>query len=198
MVDLPHFNELILLARYGDERATRELMRAYEPYLVLAARAQLRRTRGKLLLTPEDVTAAVFSNFFVRLRRSSFQFQGPEDLEKLFNVMTRNFVLDEWRKERAAKRESQRVEVTDSGSDLLSGAAAPTATPSWIVGGEELVREVRRRLTPEELYLADQHADGRSWSSLAEELGQPADTLRKRLDRSVTRILKDLGLGTQG
>ena len=49
-------------------------------------------------------------------------------------------------------------------------------------------------MTDEERYLAEQRAAGRGWAELAEELGEGAEALRKKLSRAVDRIAKELGL----
>ena len=53
---------------------------------------------------------------------------------------------------------------------------------------------MRRRLTPEERYLAEQRALGRPWAELAAELGKKAEALRKQHDRGIDRVVRELGL----
>jgi DNA-directed RNA polymerase specialized sigma24 family protein len=140
------------------------------------------------------VAQAVLVRLFVRLRRGEFELPGSEELIKLLNVLTRNHVIDEFRKEQTRKRCSVRVEDHDSEADILSTVPAPTATPSMIVSEAELDRELRRRLSPEERHLAEQRAAGRGWAELAAAAGTQPDALRKRLHRAMTRVFHELGL----
>jgi DNA-directed RNA polymerase specialized sigma24 family protein len=77
------------------------------------------------------------------------------------------------------------------------GLVAREGSPSRIAGGRELLAAVRARLTEQERYLADQRAQGRSWESLAQELGSQADAVRMRLKRALDRIAQELGLEDQ-
>jgi DNA-directed RNA polymerase specialized sigma24 family protein len=194
MLGTNEFRELIDRVRERDEQAFQELVRRYGPHLERAARAQLLGTRGKLALTTEDVTQAVFLRLHISLTRGQFELTGPAEMIKLLNVLTHNHVIDEYRKEKTRQRKSRRVENCDSEASILSMAVAPTSTPSMIVSDSELDREFRRRLTPEELYLAEQRAAGRSWGELAAAAGSQADALRKRLHRAMARVYRELGL----
>jgi DNA-directed RNA polymerase specialized sigma24 family protein len=194
MLDAPVFRDLIDRVRRRDEQAIQELMRVYGHHLERAARAQLLGMRGKLNLSAEDVAQAVFVRLFDRLGRGQLELVGSAELIKLLNVLTRNCVLDEYRKEHTRRRHSRRVEDPTSEDHILSAAVAPTSTPSMIVADAELDRELRRRLSPEELYLAEQRSVGRPWDDLATELGSQPDALRKRLHRAMSRVFRELEL----
>jgi hypothetical protein len=72
--------------------------------------------------------------------------------------------------------------------------AATGATPSQVVAGEELLRELRARLTEEEQRLADLRAAGRSWAEIAQEMGGSPDARRVQLQRAADRVARELGL----
>ena len=193
MLDATTFQALIP-ARNRDEQAIKELVRVYGPHLERAAQAQMLGMRGKLALGAEDVAQTVLVRFFVRLRRGEFELPGPDELVKLLNVLTRNYVIDEYRKEQTCRRRSSRVTDHDSETDILSAVLAPTGTPSRIVSDAELDRELRRRLSPEELLLAEQAppaAAGRTRSCGGHPSGRSG---RKRLHRAMSRVCRELGL----
>ena len=50
-----------------------------------------------------------------------------------------------------------------------------------------------RRLSEQELFLADQRALGRAWDDIAAELGASPEALRKRLARALDRVGRELG-----
>jgi hypothetical protein len=63
-----------------------------------------------------------------------------------------------------------------------------------VVSGEELLREVRARLSKEEQIIANLRADGRSWAEVAQELGGTADARRMQLQRAADRVAQELDL----
>jgi len=66
--------------------------------------------------------------------------------------------------------------------------------PSRVVAGQDLLAEVRRRLSPEERLLAEQRALGREWADIATEVGGTPQARRKQLARAVERVSKQRGL----
>jgi DNA-directed RNA polymerase specialized sigma24 family protein len=103
--------------------------------------------------------------------------------------MARHKLTDHARRLHAACRD-QRREAT--GDEAFAGVAGGDATPSRILAGRELLRQVQDRLSAEERYLAEQRALGREWADLAAELGCNADALRVRLRRALARVTDEL------
>ncbi len=99
------------------------------------------------------------------------------------------------RRERAERRDLARLE-TDSGA--ANEVAADGASPSQQAAGRELLVEFRKRLSPEEMDLADLRAQGREWGDIAAERGENPDALRKRLTRGLDRVAQQLGLDEAG
>jgi DNA-directed RNA polymerase specialized sigma24 family protein len=56
------------------------------------------------------------------------------------------------------------------------------------------LEEARRRLSPDERQLLDLRQQGREWSDIANEMGGSAEALRKKLDRAVDRVARELHL----
>jgi RNA polymerase sigma-70 factor (ECF subfamily) len=186
------FEDLIRRVRRGEEEAAAELVRTYEPEVRRAIRIRLTDPRLGRLLDSMDICQSVLANFFVRAAAGQFDLEQPEQLLKLLVTMARNKLRDQARRQRAGRRDNRRLEAV--GPAALEEVADAGATPSRIVAGRELLREVRRHLSDEERYLADQRALGRGWADIAAERGERPEALRKRLARGMDRVARQLGL----
>jgi RNA polymerase sigma-70 factor (ECF subfamily) len=185
------FLELIRRVRRGDADAAAELVRQYEPEIRRAVRIRLHDQHLSRILDSLDICQSVLANFFARASAGQFDLDNPEGLLKLLVTMARNKLRDQARREQAGRRDHRRLEAGGlDGCEALDAGASP----SRIVAGQELVSELRRRLSPAELYLVDQRAQGRNWTDLAAEAGASPDALRKRLARALNRVARQLGL----
>jgi RNA polymerase sigma-70 factor (ECF subfamily) len=186
------FADLIARVRRGEEDAAAELVRTYEPEIRRAIRIRLTDPRLGRLLDSMDICQSVLANFFVRVAAGQFDLHEPVQLLKLLVTMARNKLRDQARKYQAGRRDNRRNLA--GGPQALEAVADAHASPSQIVAGQELLQEVRRQLTEEERFLADQRALGREWAEIAAERRQPAEALRKRLARAIDRVARQLGL----
>jgi DNA-directed RNA polymerase specialized sigma24 family protein len=196
VADNASFQNLIRRIRAGDQEAATELTSQVEPALRKAIRLRLAGQHLERFLDPNDVCQSVLMNFFSGVAAGRFILEEPRQLLKLLVTIARNQVRDESRRHRARRRDRRRTE-DGSAEHCLAGIRDAGPTPSKIVGGRELVREIYRRLSPEERYLAEQRVLGRSWAVLGAELNQSPEALRKRLDRAVREVSRQLGLGRQ-
>ena len=105
--------------------------------------------------------------------------------------MARNKLADQLRREQARCRDHRRIDAGDVRDYEVIGAEP---SPSRNVCARDLLDEFRRRMSPEERQLADRRALGREWPDIAAELGGRPDALRKKLDRAVSRIARELGV----
>jgi hypothetical protein len=149
------FVELIRRVRAGDERASVELVRRYEPAIRIAVRARLSDPRLRRLLDSMDVCQSVLANFFVRVSTGQFELDKPEQLIGLLSTMARNRVTNHALQQRAARRDQRRVQPSDSnGWDMVD----PGPDPSAAVDGRDLLEAVNVRLSDQERQLAEQWA----------------------------------------
>jgi RNA polymerase sigma-70 factor (ECF subfamily) len=105
--------------------------------------------------------------------------------------MAHHKLTDEGRKHQAARRDQRRVAdrpVVDH--EVL----APGSSPSQHVANQELLREARRRLSPEERHLLELRDQGQTWEAIATAVGGEAEALRKKLARAMARVAHELGL----
>lgn len=186
-----NFQDLIRRIRTGDHQAAAELLRQYEPEIRRAVRIRMTDAKLRRVIDSVDVCQSVLANFFVRAHAGQFDLGDPKQLLRLLVTMARNKILDHARRQQADRRDVKRQQAGDS---LLQGVAGGGETPSQIVAGQELMEVVRRRLSDEGRYLAEQRAMGREWNELADELGKQPDALRKQLTRELDRVMGDLGL----
>jgi RNA polymerase sigma factor (sigma-70 family) len=166
------------------------LVRRYEAAVRLEVRMSLRDRRLGRVLDSMDVCQSVLASFFVRAALGQYELRQPADLIRLLVTMARNKLASHARKQGAQKRDVRRtVEAT---ADMTVSDPAPS--PSEQVAGRELLQRFRELLTEDEQRLADWRAEGRTWADIADETGENAKALCKRLARAADRVSRQLGL----
>jgi RNA polymerase sigma factor (sigma-70 family) len=177
--------------RGGDQRAAEELVRLYEPEIRREVRLRLRDPRLRRDFDSVDICQSVLGSFFARASLGQYDLQKPEDLIKLLVTMTRNKLVGQVRKQQTQKRDLGRRDA--AGQEKVQ-AFASGPTPSLEVANEELIQEFRKRMSPEELRIAERRTQGQDWQSIASELGGTAESCRKQLSRAMDRVSQELGL----
>ena len=191
MVRSDDFQDLMRRVRAGDADAATLLVRQYEPAVRRAVRIWMLNARLRRTIDSLDICQSVLASFFVRTALSQYHFDSPDQLIKLLVSMARNKLADQVRRERAGCRDSRRLEPGDVYQRELVGA---DPSPSQVAVARDLLEEFRRRMSAEERLLAEQRALGREWAEIAAGLGGRPDALRKKLDRALQRIARELGL----
>ncbi len=184
------FQDLLGQARAGDEQAATELVRRYEPAIRRAARLRLRDARLGRILDSMDICQSVLASFFVRNALGQYDLDTPEQLLRLLATMARNKLVNQVHQQRAARRDLRRVEL---GVEVVEVAANRPGV-SALVAARELLQEARRRFSPEELQILERRERGDNWAAIAAELGGSPEALRKRLNRAIDRVARQLGL----
>jgi RNA polymerase sigma factor (sigma-70 family) len=183
------FVDLIRRVRAGDEGASAELVRRYEPAIRIAVRARLTDPKLRRLLDSMDVCQSVFGNFFARAATGQFELERPDQLVALLVTMARNRVTSHAHQQQAARRDQRRI-----GPSGAEAAVDPRADPSDQVDGRDLLEAVRGRLSDDERQIAERWASGEAWAEIGQVVGTRPDTLRIRLARALARVRKDLRL----
>jgi len=101
--------------------------------------------------------------------------------------MAHNKVVDH------ARRAANRHEPWSSRAIDRHESARGT-TPSEIVDGLDLLEQVRACLSDEEKWIFDQRRRSVSWTTIAASLGDSSDAIRKRYERTIDRVNRQLGL----
>jgi RNA polymerase sigma-70 factor (ECF subfamily) len=178
------FDELIQRLRQGDTAAAGQLVEAYGPEVRRFVRFRLTTPAMRRLVDSLDISQSVFAKFFVKFESGSLTVEDPDQLRRLLITMARNKIYDHARKHRA---QPAHVELTPAGE-----IADRRRAPDEQLANAELAAQVQERLSDEERYLLDQRFAGREWQDLAAELNSTAEALRKRLNRAVDRVAREL------
>lgn len=184
------FAAFLARIRAGDAAAAEELVRRYEPAIRAAVRAHLSSAALRRQLDSMDVCQSVMGSFFARAALGQYDFTEAKELLALLVRMTRNKLASQARHHLRECRDARRVE----GGEEALGTAAGGQEPWRIVAGQEMLRELRARLSAEEREVADRRADGQGWAEIAAALGGTAEGRRKQLARAIGRIAPELGL----
>ena len=188
----PH-GELVSRLRAGDPGAADQLVREYEPVIRSWVRVWLRRQDARLrrVFDSMDVCQSVLASFFVRAAAGQYDLDRPEQLTALLMRMSRHKLACAVRKQTARRRDVRR---TDAGGLDEAAAAVADPTPSAKYADQDLLAEVRRRLSDEERRIADRRAEGDDWAAIAAALGGTPDGRRMQLARALDRVAEQLGL----
>jgi DNA-directed RNA polymerase specialized sigma24 family protein len=185
------FVELIRRVRGGDEQASVELVRRYEPAIRVAVRARLTDPGLRRLVDSMDVCQSVLGNFFARAASGQFELDRPEQLVSLLSTMARHRVTNHALQQQAARRDQRRTSLPAGG---VEGLVDPGPEPCTAVDGKDLLEAVQDRLSAEERQIAEQWAAGKAWSEIGAKLGGLPDALRVRLRRAFARVRRELHL----
>jgi RNA polymerase sigma factor (sigma-70 family) len=188
-----NFAGLIQRVRQGDQQAAGEMVRLYEPVIRRAIRFRVGNSM-RPVVSLSDICQSVLCSFFVRAASGQFQLDQPEDLQKLLAAMARNKLNNLVRKHQAQRRDQRRVAGSGKGSHAVEAQAAPGNSVCGQVAAAELVKEVHKRLSPEERQLVDWRNEGLQWDQIAGRLNDSPEALRKRLTRALDRVSQELGL----
>jgi ECF sigma factor len=184
------FTGFIQRIRAGDEGAAEELVRQFEPVIRLEVRRRLSDPRLYRVFDSMDICQSVLASFFVRAASGQYEIDRPEHLLRLLVAMTRNKLAFQTRRHHYARRDNRRV--IEGGQALDTVVQGPA--PDRVVEGQDLLREVRRRLSAEECRMADLRSEGRTWPEVAAAVGGTPEARRMQLARALDRASRWLGL----
>lgn len=184
------FADLMRRVRAGEQDAATELVRRYEPAIRRVIRYRLSDAHLSAALDSMDICQSVMASFFVRAASGQFEFDQPEQLQKLLVAMARNKFAFQVRKQLAQRRDHRRI----AGGLDETAVAARGSSPSQQVSAKELLAEAQRRLSPEERQLVELRNEGLDWNQIAERVQGRPEALRKQLTRAIDRVAHDLGL----
>jgi RNA polymerase sigma factor (sigma-70 family) len=185
------FSDLIRQVRAGDQEAAAELVGRYESVIRRAVRLRLANAKLGSILDSMDIAQSVLASFFVRMAAGEYELDSPEQLVKLLATMARNKLAGAARKEKAERRDHRRTTAVGARAEEL---ASTSPGPGQRLADRELLHEVYRRLSREELQLVDLRNQGRPWADIARQLQANAVVLRKKLSRALDRVTRELGL----
>src|SRR5207245_1278621 len=112
-----------------------------------------------------------------------YDLDRPEQLVKLLVRMARNKVVSAARHHQRQRRDTRRTDGGDSAR--LSTAVDKSPSPSDMISGQELLRELRRRLSADERQLVELRAEGLAWADIADRVGGTAQARRMQHSRAI-------------
>jgi DNA-directed RNA polymerase specialized sigma24 family protein len=183
------FEDLIRLARAGDEAAAARLAREFEPFIRRFVRLRLRQRSDPGRLRPEldsaDICQSVFKSLFVGLKGGRFELNQPEQLYRLLAAMVRFKVATMARRLSVTLREVLDLDESDDRAD--SGPS-----PEKAVEDRDLLETIVKQFNGDELDLLVRRLDDQPWPVIAAAVGGTPQALRKRLARALERVRHDL------
>lgn len=192
--------ELLALARGGDDSALGRLLERFRAYLTVLARVQIgRRLQGKA------DCADVVQETFLETARQFARFRGATEAEfvswlreilagRLAHLVRRYFGTQ--RRDVRLERELE-ADLDHSSRGLALALAAPQNTPSeHAVAAEQesLLADALERL-PEDYreVIVLRHVEGLTFPRIAERMGRSPDSVEKLWLRAVTRLRQAVG-----
>ena len=191
MAEVSEFRDWITRIRRGDETAAAELVAKYERLIRTAIRVRIVDPNFGRLFDSSDVCQSVLGSFFARAALGQFDLEEPGQLAALLVKMAKNKVAKQMRWHSQDRRDVHRQQA--DGSTFLRSLADP-ADQVRHAEAMDVLREIRLRLTPQERKLVDLRCEGKTWVEIAEELGGDPQLHRKRLQRAVDSLARDVGL----
>jgi DNA-directed RNA polymerase specialized sigma24 family protein len=175
----------------GDRTAAAEFVDLVEPRLLQTVRARLARMNLRRIIDPRDISQSVFGNFFRRAASTGLTINSTDQLHALLVRMAHNRVHDEARRYLADRRDFRR-NANNIPSEQLSDLKSAEPTPSKVAAGHELLEKIRLLFTEEERQLLDERSLGRDWATMSVIRGVRPEALRKKLNRAIQRVLRQL------
>ena len=179
------FQELIRLARAGDEDAAARLTHEFEPFIRRFVRFRMRNRSNHERLRPEidsaDICQSIFKSLFVGLREGRFELNRPEQLAKLLSAMVRFKVATKARRLSVTLREILELDAPTDRADSGPG-------PEKLVDDRDSLETILKLFEGDELELLVRRLDDQPWSVIALAVGGTAEGLRKKLARALERV----------
>jgi hypothetical protein len=179
------FQEVIHLARAGDDDAAARLARDFEPFVRRFVRFRMRTRTNPERLRPEvdsaDICQSIFKSLFVGLREGRFELNRPEQLAKLLSAMVRFKVATKARRLSVTLREVLELDAPDRRADSGPGHEK-------LVDDRDSLETILKLFEGDELDLLIRRLDDQPWSVIALAVGGTAEGLRKKLARALERV----------
>lgn len=173
----------------GDQEAGQELWSRYKDEILRSVRARMRDPSLRQFVASMDITDSVARRICGRI--DQYEFETFQDFRNLVAVIVRRRVAEAHRelRRRAERNAVSLGDVEFDPADPLEGAADEGLV------AKEMWEACRQLFTDEEWLLFELvRIEGHSWKEVSERFGEKPDTLRKRLERSITRVRQELGL----
>lgn len=185
------FAKQLVLLRSCEGTAVREFIEKYEPFIRRTVRFRLGRSLLRPVADSVDVCQSVLGGFLLRLMAGDYQLRTEEDLRKLLvGIANKKFLMLQ-RRESATKRDRKQTMPLEKMAEPVCYRSSETQQQ---IEYDELMTEINKRLSSQELELLELRRKGVSWCEIATPRNEDAALLRKRLSRALRRVSSELGL----
>jgi RNA polymerase sigma-70 factor (ECF subfamily) len=191
---MSHIQDLLQRIQNDDQGAVEEFVRTYEPYVRKVVRARLNVARLRRFAGESDFCQLVLGTFVLRAAMGQYVIADSEEMKALLGRITRNKIADVARRAEARKPHVPLSAPESQGLEPRSPEPGPGTQLAW----NELLQKARDMLTPEEREVSELRTQGLSWEEVAARLNATPDAVRKRLDRAMARVIRELKLEEDG
>ena len=189
------FRELIGRIRDGDEGALFAFVLDYGDFVRRHARRELAKRRIDHLFPPTEVLNSVIFSLAKDGADARWTPLTNEELLRRLAGMVRNKCRERSRREHAQCRDARRVTAAPVESLALP---APAREPDFADDVVDRYQAALARLPELDRRLLLRHQELRGWQELAAEAGMTPEAVRKRCERALARLKRELGVGEGG
>jgi RNA polymerase sigma factor (sigma-70 family) len=172
----------------GSEDAVKELLARYGPSILRVVRRRLsRKMRSKF--DSEDFTQSVWGSFFAA--RGHLDFQTPEAFVAYLVKMTRNKMVDAFRRRHALKKHNINREHSLEGSAAMEVRKIPGTqpSPSQMLVARERAEQVAQKLPAHAQLILEFLRQGSTHEEIAAALNINEKTIRRLVDKITPKPL---------
>jgi RNA polymerase sigma-70 factor (ECF subfamily) len=183
------FADVMARLRAGDDGAATQVFRRFTHRLIGLARANL-DSRVRRKVDPEDVLQSVFRSFFLRCEQGKLDLAGWDSLWALLTVITTR-KCGRWPRKFHTGQRDVNAEVPAAGASDASSVIelfAEDPSPIEAAALSELVEQLLRDLGERDGAILTLALQGYSAPEISEQLGRPARTVYRVLERIKRRL----------
>jgi RNA polymerase sigma-70 factor (ECF subfamily) len=182
------FADMMARLRGGDDDAAAQVFRRFTHRLIALARAHL-DSHVRQKVDPEDVLQSVYRSFFLRCEQGRLDLGGWDSLWSLLTVITTR-KCGRWARKFHAGCRDVNAEVPAAASDEsgLVAVFADDPSPAEAAMLSEVVEQLLRHLGQRDGAILTLALQGYSAAEISEQLGRPARTVYRVLERIKRRL----------
>jgi hypothetical protein len=190
---LPTFAELVEQVRRGDVDAARSIVERYQRAIRREVRFSISENHLRRVFDETDVLPAVIARVFIDLWAGRYDCDGPRGLLERLKMVTQVKVAE---RARSWTPRRPKPEREDEGQlNLPSEPGTPEPSPSQPVFNAAFLAEFERRLSDDEWSILTLRRQGASWTEVALRLDDAPEAVRRKLERAIDRVGRELGIG---
>jgi len=197
----PPFKEIMELLRSGDQAAASAVVQKYARRLIGLAASRL-PTSVRAKEDEDDAVQSAFKSFFNRQKKGEFEPEGWDELGTLLTYLTVCKVDRRIRKYLAEKRDVRREAATSASGDAGDGpkweAAGPDPTADEKAAAEDTLRELLKKLKPEDQEVLTLRLQGYHVAEIASRIEKDERTVYRVLASVREHVATLLGIDPAG